>query len=211
MKIKIGRLCVITDTSVQKKHSHIEIARMAIKGGADVIQFRDKTMAAGDLIETAKKLKKVCSKDGVLFIINDRIDVALLSNAHGVHLGREDIPIKEARKLLGKNKIIGGTAHSLTEAIEAEKDGVDYIGFGHIYPTASKLKLTPPVGIEELKKAVKIINIPIFAIGGIELNNIKEVTETGVHGVALIGSVVRSSNPAKTVRELKGVLYGKKN
>jgi thiamine-phosphate pyrophosphorylase len=211
MKIKIGRLCVITDTSVQKKHSHIEIARMAIKGGADVIQFRDKTMATGDLIETAKKLKKVCSKDGVLFIINDRVDVALLSNAHGVHLGREDIPIKEARKLLGKNKIIGGTAHSLTEAIEAEKDGVDYIGFGHIYPTASKLKLTPPVGIEELKKAVKIINIPIFAIGGIELNNIKEVTETGVHGVALIGSVVRSSNPAKTVRELKGVLYGKKN
>jgi len=135
----------------------------------------------------------------------------LLSGADGVHLGKEDIPVKEARKLLGKNKIIGGTAHSLREAKEAEKDGADYIGFGHIYQTASKLKLTPPVGIKELRTAVKKIKIPIFAIGGIGMNNIKEVAETGVHGAAVIGSVVRSSNPAKTVRELKGVLYGKKD
>jgi thiamine-phosphate pyrophosphorylase len=211
MKRKIGRLCVITDTTVQKKYSHIEIARMAIRGSADVIQFRDKYMSTNELIETAKKIRKMCLKAGVLFIVNDRVDVAILSDADGVHLGIEDIPVKEARKLLGKNKIVGGTAHNLKEAIDAEKSGADYIGFGHIYPTGSKLKLTAPVGIEGLKKAVKKIKIPIFAIGGIGLNNVNEVAGTGVHGIAVIGSVVKSSNPTKSVRELKGALYGKKN
>lgn len=211
MKRKIGKLCVITDTAVQKKYSHVEIARIAIKGGADVIQFRDKSMPTGEMIETAKKIKKICSKAGALFIVNDRVDVALLADADGVHLGIEDIPVKEARKLLGKNKIIGGTAHSLREANEAEKNGADYIGFGHIYHTASKIKLTPPVGIKGLKKAVKNINIPIFAIGGIGLTNIKEIIQTGVNGAAVIGSVAGSSNPTKTVRELKRILNVRKN
>jgi thiamine-phosphate pyrophosphorylase len=211
MKSKIGRLCVITDTTVQKKYSHTEIANMSIKGGADVIQFRDKTMPTGESIETAKKIKKICSEAGVLFIVNDRVDVALLSDADGVHLGKEDIPLKEARKLLGNNKIIGGTAHSLKEAEKAEREGADYIGFGHIFPTSSKLKLTPSVGVEELKKVVKTINIPIFAIGGISLTNIEEIIRTGVHGAAVIGSVVKSSDPAKTVKELKRLLHGRKN
>lgn len=211
MKRKIGRLCVITDTSVQKKFSHIEIAQMAIKGGADVIQFRDKLMPTGELIETAKKINKICCKARVLFIVNDRVDVALLSNADGVHLGKEDLPVKEARKLLGNNKIIGSTAHNLKEAKEAERVNADYIGFGHIYLTASKLKMTPPVGTEILKYAVKTINIPIFAIGGISLTNIEEIIRTGVHGAAVIGSVVKSSDPKKTVKELKRLLHGRKN
>jgi thiamine-phosphate pyrophosphorylase len=211
MKRKPGRLCVITDTTVQKKYSHIDIARMAIRGGADMIQFRDKSMLTGEMIETCKKIIKSCAKAGVIFIVNDRVDVTLLSDADGVHLGKEDIPIKEARKLLGKNKIIGGTAHSLKEAVKAEEDGADYIGFGHVYPTASKLKITQPVGIDKLKRAVKTINIPIFAIGGIGLNNINEVAETGVYGAAVIGSVVKSPNPTQTVRELKEVLYAEKD
>jgi len=211
MKRKTGRLCVITDTSVQKRYSHIEIARMAITGGADVIQFRDKSMPTEQLIETAKKINKICSKAGVLFIVNDRADVALLANADGVHLGIEDIPLKEARKLLGKNKIIGGTAHNIKEAKEAERNGADYIGFGHIYSTASKLKLTSPVGTEKLKYAVKTINIPIFAIGGISLSNIEEIIKTGVYGAAVIGSVVKSTDPSKTVKELKKYFHGRKN
>lgn len=211
MKRKIGRMCIITDTAVQKKYSHIEIALMAINGGADVIQFRDKSMPTGELIETAKKIKKICSKAGVLFIVNDRVDAALLADADGVHLGKEDIPLKEARKLLGKNKIIGRTAHTIKEAREAEENGADYIGFGHIYLTASKLKLTSPVGTEKLKYAVKTINIPIFAIGGISLSNIEEIIKTGVHGAAVIGSVVKSSDPAKTVKELKRYFHVRKN
>ncbi len=211
MKRKIGKLCVITDTAVQNKYSHIEIALMAIKGGADVIQFRDKTMSTGGMIETAKKLKKICSKAGVLFIVNDRVDVALVSDADGVHLGKEDIPVKEARKLLGKSKIIGSTAHTLNEAKKAQENGADYLGFGHIFTTSSKQKETPPVGIGELNKVVRIIRIPVFAIGGIGLENISEVVQTGVHGTAVIGSVVKSKNPQKAVNNLRRIIYGKKN
>jgi thiamine-phosphate pyrophosphorylase len=210
MKRKIGKLCVITDTIVQKKYSHVEIAKMAIKGGADVIQFRDKFMSTQELIETARKLKKICSKAGVLFIVNDRTDVALVADADGVHLGTEDIPLKDARKLLGKNKIIGGTAHSLKEAEVARKNGADYIGFGHIYPTLSKHKITLPVGINELARAVKKVKIPVLAIGGIGLNNISEVVKTGVHGVAVIGSVLKNKNPENAVKKLRRIIYAQK-
>ena len=210
MKRKIGKLCVITDTVVQKKYSHIEIAQMAIRGGANVIQIRDKFMPTGELIETAKELKKICSKAGVVFIVNDRVDVALVTDADGVHLGIDDIPVQEARKLLGKNKLIGGTAHSIKEAEEARRDGADYIGFGHIYPTLSKHKTTPPVGINELARVVKTVKIPVLAIGGIALNNISEVIKTGVHGAAVIGSVLKNKNPENAVKELRRIIYAQK-
>ncbi|MCI0448981.1 MAG: thiamine phosphate synthase [Chlorobi bacterium] len=204
---KIGRLCVITDTSVQKKYSHYEITKMAIKGGADVIQLRDKSLPTGELIETAIKIKKLCSKHKVLFIINDRVDIALISKADGVHLGKQDISIKDTRKLLGKNKIIGGTAHSLKEAIKREKEGADYIGFGHIYPTESKLKKAKPKGINYLKRVVKKVKIPVLAIGGINQVNIKDVICTGVHGAAVIGAVVKSTSPVKAVKKLRNAIY----
>src|SRR5258706_9987122 len=99
-----GRLCIITDMIVQKKYDHLQIAKMAIKGGADIIQFRDKYMPTGELLKTAIKIRNLCIKHDVIFILNDRVDIAMLSGADGVHLGKEDIPIKDARKLLGKNK-----------------------------------------------------------------------------------------------------------
>jgi thiamine-phosphate pyrophosphorylase len=210
MKRKIGKLCVITDTVVQKKYTHVEITQMAIRGGAGVIQFRDKLMSTHELIETAKELRRICKKAGVLFIVNDRTDVALVADADGVHLGIEDIPVKEARKLLGKNKIIGGTAHSIKEAEEAQKNSADYIGFGHIYPTLSKHKITPPLGIYELARVVKEVKIPVLAIGGIGLNNISEVVKTGVYGVAVIGSVLKNKNPENAVKELRRIIYAQK-
>lgn len=205
---KIGRLCIITDTVIQKKYSHFEIAEMAIKGGADMIQFRDKTMSTSELIETAIKLKKLCVKHKVTFVVNDRVDVAMISDADGVHLGLEDISIKDARKLLGKNKIVGGTAHTLQEAVEAEKNKADYIGFGHIYATASKLKNDNPKGTSYLRKVVNNIRTPIIAIGGIGSKNIREVIDTGVYGAAVIGSVVKSKNPVEEVKKLRKIIYG---
>jgi thiamine-phosphate pyrophosphorylase len=141
-------------------------------------------------------------------MVNDRIDIALLSGADGVHLGKEDIPVKYARKLLGKNKIIGGTAHSIKEAVQREKEGADYIGFGHIYLTHSKIKTDKPKGTAYLKKIVQKIRIPVLAIGGINPANIKEVMKTGVHGAAVIGAVVKSNNPVKAVKELRKIIYG---
>ena len=205
---KIGRLCVITDTVIQKKYSHEEIAKMAIKGGADIIQFRDKTMPTSELAETALRIAKLCKKQGILFIVNDRADIALVSNADGVHLGKEDISVKDARKLLGKNKIVGGTAHSLSDAIKAEKAGVDYIGYGHIYHTFSKLKKTKPKGIKELQYVCKKIKIPVIAIGGISVLNASEVMNAKAHGIAVIGSVLQNSDPVKAVAKLRKIVYG---
>ncbi|MBE2217197.1 MAG: thiamine phosphate synthase [Ignavibacteria bacterium] len=206
---KIGRLCVITDTTVQKRYSHYELAKLAVKGGADMIQLRDKFLPTSELILIAAKISGFCKKHKVLFLVNDRVDVAMIAGADGVHLGKEDIPVQEARKLLGRNKIIGGTAHSLSEARLREKEGADYIGYGHIFPTASKHKPEKPKGTAELGKIVMKIKTPIIAIGGISIENISEVMQTGVFGAAFIGSVVKNKNPQKAVKELREAIYGK--
>jgi thiamine-phosphate pyrophosphorylase len=207
---KIGKICIITDTVIQKKYSHVEIAKLAVKGGADIIQLRDKTMSTSELIETAKKIALFCKKNNVLFLINDRVDIAMVSRADGVHLGTEDIPVKDARKLLGRSKIIGGTAHSMSEAVQREKEGADYIGYGHIFPTFTKHKPDKPKGTENLKKIVDRISIPVIAIGGIGPGNITEVASTGVHGAAFIGSVLKSKDPVKTIKELRKIMYAAK-
>lgn len=207
---KIGKICIITDTVIQKKYSHFEIAKLAIKGGADIIQLRDKSMSTCELIETARKISLLCKKNNVLFLVNDRVDVAMVSGADGVHLGTEDIPVTEARKLLGRTKIIGGTAHSLKEAIQREIEGADYIGYGHIFQTFSKHKPDKPEGTENLKRIVEKIKIPVLAIGGIGPENINEVISTGVHGAAFIGSVLKSSEPVKTIKELRKKMYAAK-
>ncbi|MGH2574619.1 MAG: thiamine phosphate synthase [Ignavibacteria bacterium] len=207
-KKKIGRLCIITNTELQKRFSHEDIVKLAIRGGADMIQLRDKKMSTGELVVTAKRIKKLCDKSNVTFIVNDRVDIALISDADGVHLGKEDIPVSEARKLLGRNKIIGGTAHNVKEALQVEKDGVDYIGFGHIFPTLTKLKTTQPQGLERLAEVIRLISIPVLAIGGINTENVNKVILSGAYGVALIGSVVKSDNPVETVSELRKIIYG---
>lgn len=206
---KIGRLCVITDTTVQKRYSQYELAKMAVKGGADMIQLRDKFLPTSELIQVAVKISTYCKKHKVLFLVNDRVDVAMIAGADGVHLGKQDIPVPEARKLLGRNKVIGGTAHSLSEARLREKEGADYIGYGHIFPTASKHKPEKPKGTAELGKIVRKIKTPIIAIGGIGIKNISEVMQTGVFGAAVIGSVVKNKYPQKAVKELREAIYGK--
>jgi thiamine-phosphate pyrophosphorylase len=206
---KFGRLCVITDTNIQRKYSHFEITKMAIKGGADIIQLRDKLLSTSELIKIAVKISEYCRAKGVTFLVNDRVDVAMIADADGVHLGKEDIPIAAARKLLGKKKIIGGTAHSFSEAVKREKEGADYIGYGHIYPTFSKNKPEKPKGTRELGRIVSRLNIPVLAIGGIGLENIYEVMQTHVHGAAVIGSVLKNKFPVKAVKELRKAIYGK--
>jgi len=210
VKPKLGKLCIITDIEMQSRHSHIELAEFAVKGGADIIQLRDKSMSTSELINTAIEIKKICRRLNVMLIINDRTDIAIMSDADGVHLGKEDIRIREARKLLGNKKIIGGTAHTLSEAMKAQDDGADFIGYGHIYPTGSKIKNTKPKGLAKLKFISSKINIPVLAIGGIGPENAKDVISTGVHGIAVISSVVKSPNPEKTVMQLKKIVYEKK-
>jgi thiamine-phosphate pyrophosphorylase len=202
MKV-IGKLCVITDTSVQNRYTHTELTEMAARGRADMIQFREKNISTSGMIDTACEMRRICRKFGVKFIVNDRTDIAMVSDADGVHLGQTDISAKDARTLLGKSAIIGRTAHSLKEAKQAERDGADYVGFGQIFRTSSKPKTDSPKGIEELRKVCRLVNIPVFAIGGIDISNARSVIDAGAHGIAVIGAVVKSNHPYSAVKQLK--------
>jgi len=202
MTKQIGRLHVLTDTALQSRFSHVELADLAIKGGADTIQFRQKIGATREMIEIARELKRLCQDAGVMFIVNDRVDVAIASEADGVHLGQDDFPIPLARKLLGENRIIGGSAVTLEEAQECLDQGVDYIGFGPVYPTASKNDAGPVTGLDLLKHAVDTIPLPIIAIGGISSENTAEVMAAGVKGIAVISAVCCQENPERATRKL---------
>jgi len=195
----IGRLHVLTDTVLQSRFSHFELARMAIDGGADTIQFRQKNGSTKELITTARKLKGMCAETGVPFIVNDRIDVAIASKADGVHLGQDDFPISLARKLLGKDVIIGGSAVTLEDAQKCFADGADYVGFGPVYPTSSKPDASSPTGIELMKEVIKAISIPIIAIGA---QNVPEVMRAGAYGIAVISAVCCQADPKKATQDL---------
>lgn len=198
----IGRLHVLTDTVLQSRFSHVELAKLAIKGGADTIQFRQKTGSTREMIEIARELKRMSEDAGVTFIVNDRVDVAIASEADGVHLGQDDFPILLASKLLGENRIIGGSAVTLEEAQECLDQGVDYIGFGPVYPTASKDYAGPVTGIDLLKHVVDTIPLPIIAIGGISVENTPDVILAGAQGIAVISAVCCQDNPKQATRAL---------
>lgn len=203
---KIGRLHILTDTALQSRFSHIELARLAISGGADTIQFRHKAGPTREMIEVAQQMKRLCTDNGVTFIVNDRVDVALAVEAEGLHLGQDDFPISLARELFGKDRIIGGSAATMKEAQKCISDGADYVGFGPAYPTRSKADAGPVSGIDILKEVVDAIPIPIIAIGGIDETNAAEVMRSGAHGIAVISSVCCSDDPREAARALSDAL-----
>lgn len=201
------QLCVITDTVIQNRFTHLELAEQAIRGGADMIQCREKrNLPSKQLLEIALAMNKLCQAKNIPLIINDRVDIALLSDAAGVHLGEDDLPVQEARKILGPSKIIGAGAGSLERALELEQEGADYIGFGHLFPTQSKAKTGPPKSISELKKICQSVKIPVIAIGGITASNVREALEANPHGIAVIGAVCGAENPETATQQLKAAL-----
>ena len=202
------RFHVLTDTLLQTQLSHVELAELAIAGGADTIQFRQKGGSTKEMIRVAEQMQALCKRAGVTFIINDRVDVAIASHADGVHLGQDDFPIPLARKLLGAKAIIGGSAGSLEEARNCLLEGADYIGFGPVYPTTSKEDAGPASGLGLLKQIVEVIPRPIIAIGGIGRDNIPRVKETGVHGIAVISAVCCQEDPMEAAQCLRRSLEG---
>jgi len=202
----IGRLHVLTDTVLQSRFSHVELARMAIAGGADTIQFRQKTGSTREMMETARELKRLCADSGVTFIVNDRLDVALASDADGVHLGQDDFPIPLARRWLGEEKIIGGSAAVPEEAVRCQEAGADYIGYGPVFPTASKDDAGPVSGTATLAEVVRRVSLPVVAIGGISAANTPEVIRSGAHGIAVISAVCCQEDPEEATRALHRAL-----
>jgi thiamine-phosphate pyrophosphorylase len=206
MKKSIGRLHILTETVLQTRFSHAELTRLAIAGGADTIQLRQKEGATRTMIETALQMKRLCEEAGVIFIVNDRIDVAIAAKADGVHLGQNDFPIPLARELLGEKSIIGGSAATLEEARICLAEGADYVGFGPVYPTTSKDDAGPVSGLGLLKEVVRSIPLPIIAIGGVDSRNTPDVIKAGARGIAVISAVCCRENPEEETRILYQLL-----
>jgi len=202
MKKEIGRLHILTDVVLQSRFSHEELTRLAIAGGANTIQLRQKTGSTREMIETARQMKRLCEEAGVVFIVNDRIDVAIAANSDGVHLGQDDFPIPLAREVLGKDCLIGGSAATKEEARICLSEGADYVGFGPVFPTASKDDAGPVSGISILKGVLESIPLPIIAIGGVSAENAGEVMGVGAHGIAVISAVCCQEDPEQATRAL---------
>jgi thiamine-phosphate pyrophosphorylase len=204
-EIRYG-LYVVTDEKLSCGLTHSEMARLALEGGADVIQLRDKEMEGRKLLEHAVEIRKLTRKAGALFIVNDRLDIALASKADGVHLGQEDMPVKAARKLCPKRFIIGVTAHDVAESVRAEKEGADYIGLSPIFQTGSKGDAGTACGVAMIRKVKEKLWIPVVAIGGIGPSNAEEVLEAGADGLAVISAVVSQKDVAGAAKRLKALI-----
>lgn len=196
-------LYLITDRSFLKGRSLKTVVEDSILGGATMVQVREKNISTREFFKVALEVKEVTDHYKIPLIINDRIDIAQAINADGVHLGQDDMPLKIARKILGKNKIIGISAGTLEEALEAERDGADYLGIGAIFYTGTKKDIDVPLGIETLKDIYQNINIPAVAIGGINENNFREVLATGVNGISIISAILGKEDIKAAARSLK--------
>jgi thiamine-phosphate pyrophosphorylase len=203
---QIGQLHVLTDIVLQTRFSHTQLTQLAIKGGADTIQFRQKSGSTREMIKLASEMKTLCADNEVAFIVNDRVDIAIAAEADGIHLGQDDFPIPLARRLLGEDVIIGGSAATMEEAQACFSEGADYVGFGPVYPTTSKEDAGPVSGAELLKKVVQSISLPIIAIGGVSVENVHEVMKAGAHGIAVISAVCCQEDPEQATRALDQVL-----
>jgi len=180
----------------------IEMVAAQIKGGADVIQLREKNMPKKDALELGLAIRDLATREGVLFIVNDALDLALILEADGVHLGQDDIPIKYARPLF-KDKIIGISTHSLDQAREAVQSGADYIGIGPAFKTETKTKADPVVGIDLILKVKGLSPVPVIAIGGIGETNIDLLVKRGIRRVAIISDILSSKDIEAKTRALK--------
>lgn len=176
----------ITDS---KFGSHEDLAKKALELGVRLIQLRDKKMKDLELLKVAKKLRELTESYDALLIVNDRIDLAMACEADGVHLGQEDLPVEIARELF--DGIIGISVHSAEEAIKAKK--ADYVGAGPVFATTTKEDAKTPIGIKGLKEILSATNLPVFAIGGINLENVKSVLDCGVAGVAVVSAIAGES------------------
>jgi len=188
--LKENDLYVITD----QKENLLEIIEKILIAGVRVIQHRFKTGTDKDHLREAIQIKSLCEKYNSLFIVNDRVDIALASNADGIHLGQDDLDLKTARKLLGYSKIIGISANNEIDISNALKDGCNYIGIGPVFETATK-KNKKPIGIKKIKTLTKDLNIPWFAIGGIKSDNISYLKRNGFKKVALVSQLMNSEDP----------------
>lgn len=180
----------------------VEIAREALEGGVTMLQLREKHAPLKQVIEQGAKIRELCRAKGVPFIVNDRVDVALLLDADGVHVGQDDLPYGLARDLLGPDKIIGVSTGLWEEAVIAQRDGADYVGIGAVYATGTKSDAGTPIGTSLIAKTAEQLKLPIVGIGGIDAGNAAQVVTAGADGVAVVSAITRHPQPKEAASEL---------
>jgi thiamine-phosphate pyrophosphorylase len=199
--LKSFQLYVIVDLKLSSNPDLEKVVALAIEGGAQMIQFRDKEFSDEEFLVMAERIKKITQKKNIPLIINDRVNIAKSIDADGVHLGQDDMSLKEAREILGDEKIIGISTHSIEEALQTEKQGADYIGLGSIFQTSSK-EIKDAIGTEIIKEVLSLVKIPVFPIGGINLDNLDQVIKAGSKRIAVISAVIAQKDVKKSAEEL---------
>jgi len=199
-------LYLVTDRPLSLGRNLEWVVEEAVKGGVTMVQLREKETSTREFIELAIRLKRKLSEFKVPLIINDRVDVALATDADGLHIGQSDMPYEIARKLLGNNKIIGLSVENIEQVFQANTWDVDYIGISPIFSTPTKTDTAKPFGLEGARKALAVSKHPAVAIGGINKNNAKKIMETGINGIAVVSAICSANNPRKAASELKNTI-----
>jgi thiamine-phosphate pyrophosphorylase len=199
------RLYVIVDRTVCGSRDLADVTASAIRGGADVIQLRDKRASDVQLIAAARRLLLLTRSAGIPLIVNDRPEVCLASGADGLHLGQDDLPVEEARRLLGPERLIGRSTHGVEQAQEAQAQLVDYIGFGPVFPTPTKPDYGS-IGTARITQVLPHVRTPMVCIGGIDEGNVRTVLEAGATCVAVVRAVCAASDPEAAARALKQII-----
>ena len=194
-------------THFTERHTYLDSARIALEGGCRWVQLRMKDADEGLFVATAREVRALCDRFGATFIIDDHAELVGATGADGVHLGKNDMPVAEARRILGPDIVIGGTANTFDDVKALAEAGADYIGCGPFRFTTTKQRLSPVLGLEGYRRIVRRmrendISLPIVAIGGITFNDIGPIMRTGVTGIALSGSVLRADDPVAEMRRV---------
>ena len=200
-------LYFITDSTSVPTERFLPTVEAACKGGATLIQLREKNKSTREYMELAKATHEITKRYGVPLIIDDRVDVALAIDAEGVHVGQTDMPVKIARQLMGPDKIVGATTKTVPQALEAYEQGADYLGVGAIYPTTTKV-VTILTSVDTLKAIVKAVPIKVNAIGGLNKDNIDVLKGSGIAGICAVSAIMKAADPEKATRELKQAFLG---
>lgn len=195
-------LYAVTDRTWVGRQTLFEQVEDALRGGVTMVQLREKRLKLDEFVAEAVKVKELCHSFGVPLIINDSLEVALMCGADGVHVGAEDVSVSEIRKIAGKNFIIGATAKTVEQAVNAQNLGADYLGVGAVFPSSTKTNAVR-ITKENLKKICSSVLIPVVAIGGITSENVKEIYGGGVSGIAVVSAIFSAENIVETAKELK--------
>ena len=196
----------ITDSTNYNEEEFLRRVEEACKGGVTLVQLREKERTTREYLSLAEKVHETTQGYDIPLIIDDRVDVALAVNAEGVHVGQSDMPVKIARQLMGDGKIVGATAKTVPQALEAYEQGADYLGVGAIYPTTTKVK-TVLTSVDTLKEIVKAVPIKVNAIGGLNKENIHILKDSGIDGICAVSAIMKAENPCIAARELREAFY----